>query len=138
MTTFPVATAAVSPARRRLLGVLVAVAAVGVLAGCGGGSSTSASSDGTSSGSGSSGRSSSKAPYTDAEACAWLKTSMPKSSEPFLAQAGLTMDLSVFFEDHGGLPNADAYALDEAVTRGCPKLHAKAIKQAGIESFGNL
>lgn len=113
--------------------VLAAVATVGVLTGCGGGSSTSAGS-GTASAAGGS----AKAPYSDAEACAFLKTSMPKAADPIMAEAGLAMDLSTFFDQHGGLANADGYAYDEATARGCPELRATALKQAGLTSFGEI
>jgi hypothetical protein len=120
---------------RTLALALAAVAAMSVLAGCGGGTSTSAgpSSKGSSSSAGSS-----KAPYTDAVACAWLKTSMPKVKDPLMAEAGLAMDLSTFFDQHGGLKNADGYAFDDAVARGCPALRATVLKQAGLKSFGDI
>jgi hypothetical protein len=112
---------------------LAVVATVGVLTGCGGGSSTSASPGSPSSAAGSS-----KAPYTDAEACAWLKSSMPTATDPIMAEAGLAMDLSTFFDQHGGLAHADGYAYDQAVARGCADLRATALKQAGLESFGEI
>jgi hypothetical protein len=86
-----------------------------------------------------SGSSSSKAPYTDAQACSWLKESLPKVPDTAVgAQAQLVIGLSSFYEEHGGLPGADGYALDDALARGCPALHAAALKKAGIKSFGNL
>jgi hypothetical protein len=137
------------PARPMLV-ALAAVGAIGLLAGCGGESSpggadatdgrpaaaatTNPGSDGATPGD-----SSSDAPYTDAEACAWLKENLPKVPDtPVGAQAQLAIGLSSFFEDHGGLPGADGYALDDAFSRGCPDLRAAALKKAGIKSFGNL
>ena len=35
-------------------------------------------------------------------------------------------------------PGADGHALDEALARGCPALHAAALKRAGLKSFGTL
>lgn len=63
---------------------------------------------------------------------------MPKVSDPATAEAGLAMDLSTFFDQHGGLRNADGYAFDKAVARGCPAPRAKALKQAGLGSFGEI
>lgn len=119
------------PARAASL-ALAAVAAIGVLTGCGGGSSTDAGPASSSAGD------AAKAPYTDAEACAWLKSSMPKASDPIMAEAGLAMDLSTFFDQHGGLEHADGYAYDAATSRGCPELRARALKQAGLGSFGEI
>ena len=77
--------------------------------------------------------------YTDDQACAWLKETMPKLPGTAVgALAQLTMSASTFFETHGGLPGADGYALDDALARGCPALHAEALKKAAIKSFGNL
>jgi len=105
---------------RTVLVAFAAVATIGVLAGCGG-------------------TASSKAPYTDAEACAWLKESLPQVPDTAVgAQAQLAIGLASFFADHGGLPGADGYALDGAFARGCPALHVTALKKAGIKSFGNL
>jgi hypothetical protein len=111
---------------RAMVAALAAVVTIGTLAGCGGGSTAS-------------GSSSSKAPYTDVEACAWVKENLPTLPDTEIgAQAQFTIGLSSFFEDHGGLQNADGYALDDALTRGCPDVHAAALKKAGIKSFGNL
>ena len=81
----------------------------------------------------------SAAPYPDAEACAWLAENLPTVPDSEIgAQAQLTIGLSTFFEDHGGLEHADAYALDDAFSRGCAELHGQALKKAGIKTFGNL
>jgi len=112
---------------RTMVAALAAVVTIGTLAGCGGGSSTV------------SGSNSSKAPYTDVEACTWVKENLPTIPDTEIgAQAQLAIGLSSFFEDHGGLQNADGYALDDALARGCPDVHAAALKKAGIKSFGNL
>ncbi len=106
---------------------LAAVVTAATLTGCGGGSSTS------------SGSTSSETPYTDLEACTWVKESLPTIPDTEIgAQAQLAIGLSSFFEDHGGLRNADGYALDDALARGCPDVHAAALQKAGIKSFGNL
>jgi hypothetical protein len=130
----------------RVLGTLVLVAAVAVLSGCGGSSSSgavpassSASVKDTDSSGSAPAAGSSKAPYTDAEACAWLKKDLPTvPASEIGAQAQLTIGLSSFFEEHGGLEGADGYALDDAFSRGCPALRSAALKKAGIKSFGNL
>jgi ABC-type phosphate transport system substrate-binding protein len=145
-TTSPDVTLRGSRPLRTALAALVAVATAAALAGCGGGSADSTSpsagsstSISTSSKSTSSNGASSKAPYTDAEACAWLKENLPNLPDTTVgAQAQLVIGLSTFFEQHGGLPGADGYALDGALTRGCADLHAAALKKAGIETFGNL
>jgi hypothetical protein len=111
---------------RTIATALVAVVTIATLAGCGGGSTAS-------------GSTSAKAPYTDVEACTWVKENLPTIPDTEIgAQAQLTIGLSAFFEDHGGLQNADGYALDDALARGCPDVHAAALKKAGIKSFGNL
>jgi hypothetical protein len=135
VTSIPTATTPARRPARTVSLVLAVVATVGVLAGCGGGSSATASSDpaGSSSAGGSS-----KAPYSDATACAWLKTSMPRAADPLLAEAGLAMGLTTFFDEHGGLRNADGYAFDEAVARGCPALRATVLKRAALKSFGDI
>jgi hypothetical protein len=145
-TTSPNVTLRDSRPLRTALIAVATVATAGVLAGCGGGSTDSTSpsagsstSTSTSSNSTSSNGASSKVPYTDAEACAWLKENLPNLPDTAVgAQAQLVIGLSTFFEQHGGLPGADGYALDAALTRGCADLHAAALKKAGIESFGNL
>lgn len=77
--------------------------------------------------------------YTDEEACAWLKENLPGLPDTEVgAMAQLAIGLSTFFEEHGGLENADGYVLDEALTRGCPDLRDEAVKKAGIKTFGNL
>jgi hypothetical protein len=144
-------TSAAAPAgrnRRSIRAALVTVAAAATLValtGCAGGSSsaTPAGSAGTggsaSKSSSASGSSSSKAPYTDAEACAWLKKNLPTVPDTEIgAQAQLTIGLSSFFEDHGGLEHADGYEIDDAFSRGCPALRTAALKKAGIKTFGNL
>jgi hypothetical protein len=80
-----------------------------------------------------------EAGYTDAEACDWLKDNLPDLPDSEVgAMAQLTIGLSSFFEEHGGLEKADGYVLDEALTRGCPDLREKALQKAGIKTFGNL
>lgn len=129
-TISPVARSGGRPGRRTVRTMATALAAVAIvasLAGCGGGSSTASGSTG------------SKAPYTDVEACTWVKQNLPTIPDTEIgARAQLTIGLSSFFEDHGGLQNADAYALDDALARGCPDVHAAALKKAGIKSLGNL
>ena len=113
---------------RMTVAALAAVVTIGTLTGCGGGSASPAS-----------GGTSSKALYTDAEACSWVKENLPAIPDTEVAaQAQLAIGLSSFFEDHGGLQTADGYALDDALARGCPDLRAAALKKAGIKSFGNL
>jgi hypothetical protein len=126
------------------LAVTAAVVTLGALTGCGGASSTGATAVNSTSPSSSAlatapSDGSSKAPYTDAEACAWLKENLPKVPDTKVgAAAQLAIGLSAFFEDHGGLAGADGYALDDAFGRGCPTLRTAALKKAGIKSFGNL
>lgn len=128
----------------------VAVLLLG-LAGCGGASSGASGTGATgvaaaesaaasAAGDGDSG-SGDAARFTDAEACAWLKKAMPKIEEAgddVSAQLALTLGLSSFFEEHGGLENADGYAFDEATVRGCKAEHDVAVAKAGIKSIGNL
>jgi hypothetical protein len=81
------------------------------------------------------------ASFTDAQACAWLAENLPKwkdISDEVSVQAQITIGLSSFFEDHGGLENADGYAYDAATSRGCRAEHDAALKQAGIKTFGAL
>jgi hypothetical protein len=111
--------------RKSLRSAAVALAAVAIVGGLTGCNASSAAGGG------------SKAPYTDAEACAWLTENLP-TVQGIMAQAQLAMGLSVFFEEHGGLAHADAYALDDAFSRGCADLHAQALKQAEIKTFGDL
>src|SRR5690349_8442318 len=124
-TTSPDVTLRGSRPLRTALVAVAAVAAAGIMAGCGGGSadSTSPSAASSTSKSPSSNGASSKGPYTDAEACAWLKENLPNLPDTAVgAQAQLVIGLSTFFEQHGGLPGADGYALDGALTRGCADL----------------
>ncbi len=153
-TTGSSAAAPAGRGRRSIRAALVTVAAAATLVtltGCAGGSSSAspAGSAGTggsaskgsaaSDSAAASGSSSSKAPYTDAEACAWLKKNLPTVPDTEIgAQAQLTIGLSSFFEDHGGLEHADGYEIDDAFSRGCPALRTAALKKAGIKTFGNL
>ena len=122
---------------RAALVAVAAVASIGVLTGCAAGSSSTAAGAASTKSGGTSSKSS--APYTDAQACGWLKENLPTiPATGIVAEAQLTMGLSSFFEEHGGLQNADGYALDAALSRGCPSVRAAALKKAQITSFGDL
>jgi hypothetical protein len=129
-TFSPIATPSGRPGRRTVtttVAALTAALTIAGLTGCGGGSPAA------------SGSSASKASYTDGEACTWVKENLSAIPDTEIgAQAQLAIGLSSFFEAHGGLTNADGYALDDALARGCPDVHAAALKKAGIKSFGNL
>ena len=136
---------------RRTATIWIGIAlCAGALAGCGGstdepdGTATTSGAGATSapatSGDAAGGGPSSAA-YTDAEACEWLTQNLPKwediTSEAGV-QAQIAIGLSSFFEENGGLQNADGSAFDAATARGCPAERDAALAKAGIESFGSL
>ncbi|GAA3605774.1 hypothetical protein GCM10022223_21970 [Kineosporia mesophila] len=109
------------------------------MAGCGSSSSAGTPSAATAATSAATTPAEATAGYTDAEACAWLKQNLGDLPDTEIgAMTQLTLGLSTFFEEHGGLEHADGYVLDEALTRGCPDVLAQALKKAGIKTFGNL